>query len=131
MSSDSIQVVSYIHADIRTLASSEESIDRQVALVKAFAEDNLLKLNVNKCEIVLFSRGQNIIPPACVVEGSVIPASDEGKCLGYWWRGNLLATKSVDENIRKARSAFFTMAALVSSRAISVHSHLSLCWSAV
>lgn len=73
----------------------------EVALVKAFAEDNMLKSQV------LFSRGQNIIPPACMVEGSVIPASDEGKCLGYWWRGELLATKSVDANIRKAWSAFF------------------------
>ena len=48
----------FLHTDdTRTLASSEESIDRQVALVKDFAEDNLVKLNVNKCEIVLFSRG--------------------------------------------------------------------------
>ena len=89
----------FLHAD--DIRSSEESIDRQVALVKTFAED---KLNVNKCEIVLFSR--DVISPACMVEGSVIPASDEGKCLGYWWRGNLLATKSVYEN-REARSAFF------------------------
>ena len=37
----------------------------------------------------------------------MIPASDEGECLGYWWRGDLLATRSVDENMRKARSAFF------------------------
>ena len=53
----------FLHADdIRTLASSEESIDRQVALVKAFAEENLLKLNVSKCEIVHFLRDHNIIP---------------------------------------------------------------------
>ena len=46
----------FLHADdIRTLASSEDSLKRQVAIVKEFAEDNLLKLNANKCEIVLFS----------------------------------------------------------------------------
>ena len=50
----------------------------------------------------------------------MIPASDNGKCLGYWWRGDLLATKSVDE---KLGVPFFTMAALASSRAISVHFH--------
>ena len=47
---------SFLHADdVRTLATSEESLQCQVALVKAFAEQNLLKLNVSKCEIVLFS----------------------------------------------------------------------------
>ena len=34
--------------DIRTLATSEESMKSQVALVKAFAEDNLLRLNVSR-----------------------------------------------------------------------------------
>jgi len=98
----------FLHADdIRTLATSEESLQRQVALVKAFADENLLTLNASKCEIVLFSRSHNVTPPSCVVEGSVIPARDVAKCLGFWWRGDLLATTSVDKNIQKARGAFF------------------------
>ena len=36
-----------------------------------------------------------------------MPVGDVGKCLGYWWKGDLLATRSVDENIKKARRAFF------------------------
>ena len=45
----------YMHADdIRTIATSEETLTRQIALVKTFAEENLLKLNINKCEIVVF-----------------------------------------------------------------------------
>ena len=36
-----------------------------------------------------------------------MPAGDVGKCLGYWWKGDLFATKSVDENIKKARRSFF------------------------
>ena len=45
----------FLHADdIRTLATSEESLMKQVQLVKQFADRNLLKLNVNKCEIVPF-----------------------------------------------------------------------------
>jgi len=56
---------------------------------------------------VLFSRSHNVTPPSCVVEGSVIPARDVAKCLGFWWRGDLLATTSVDKNIQKARGAFF------------------------
>ena len=36
-----------------------------------------------------------------------LPAGDVGKCLGYWWKSDLLATKSVEEDILKARRAFF------------------------
>ena len=98
----------FLHADdIRTLATSEDSLQRQVGLVKAFAEENLLRLNVSKCEIVLFSQNRNIVPPVCEAEGTVMPAGDVGKCLGYWWKGDLYATKSVDENIKKARRSFF------------------------
>ena len=98
----------FLHADdIRTLATSEDSLQRQVGLVKAFAEENLLQLNVSKCEIVLFSQNRNIVPPVCEVEGTVMPAGDVGKCLGYWWKGDVFATKSMDENIKKARHSFF------------------------
>ena len=31
----------------------------------------------------------------------------EGKCLGYWWGRDLFASRAVDENIQKARRAFF------------------------
>ena len=36
-----------------------------------------------------------------------MPVGDVGKCLGYWWKGDILATRSVDENIKKVRRAFF------------------------
>ncbi len=36
-----------------------------------------------------------------------VPAGDVGKCLGFWWKGDLLATRSIDENRKKARRAFF------------------------
>ena len=55
----------------------------QVALVKAFAEESLLKLNVSKCEIILFSSHKGSAFPVCEVGGSVMPAGDVGKCLGY------------------------------------------------
>ena len=55
----------------------------------------------------MFSRGCSVDVPECVVDGSVLPAGDIGKCLGFWWKGDLLASRSVDENIKKARRAFF------------------------
>ena len=45
----------FLHVDdVRTLASSKESLEAQVAMVKEFAERNLLKLNVGKCEVVMW-----------------------------------------------------------------------------
>ena len=85
----------------------QQSLQCQVALVKAFAEENLLKLNVSKCEIVLFSSQKGIVIPVCQVVGSILPAGDVGKCLGYRWRGDLSASTSIDENIRKACRVFF------------------------
>ena len=98
----------FLHADdIRTLASSESSLHSQVALVKTFTEHNFLKLNTSKCEIVLFGRGKAKTTPECDVDGSVLPVGNVGKCLGFWWKGDLMATKSVKENISKARRAYF------------------------
>ena len=31
--------------------------------------------------------------PECVVDGSVLPAGDIGKCLGFWRKGDLLASR--------------------------------------
>jgi hypothetical protein len=70
--------------------------EEQVALVKKCAEMVFLKLNVAKCEIVIFFRGHSAEVPECEVDGSVLPAGDVGKCLGLWWKGDLLATCLVD-----------------------------------
>ena len=69
--------------------------------------NDFLKLNKNNSEIVLFSKHQNIALPVCEVNGCIIPAGFVGKCLGYWWKGDLSASKSIEENIQKARRAFF------------------------
>ena len=104
----------FLHADdVRTLASSVDTLNNQVELVKSFACDNLLKLNVQKCEIVSFSRTRTVVPSiVCEVDGQVLPSSSTGKCLGYWWSGDLGAGRAVEENITKARRAFFQLGSL-------------------
>ena len=86
--------------------------------MKEFADQNLLKLNVSKCEIVVFSVQHSTPLPMCEVDGSVMPAGDVGKCLGYWWKGDLSASasRSVEENIQH----FSTSGALEFSRVTSV-----------
>ena len=44
-----------------------------------------------------------------------------------WWKSDLLATKSVEENITKARRTFSTMEVLGCFRVTSVPSHPGLC----
>ena len=101
-------VAFFLHADdVRTLATSETSLKRQVEMVKEFADQNLLKLNVSKCEIVVFSTQFSTTLPVCEIDGTVMPAGGVGKCLGYWWKGDLSASRSVGENIQKACRAFF------------------------
>ena len=41
------------------------------------------------------------------MDGSIIPAGHVGKCLGHWWKGDLSASRSVEENIGKVHHPFF------------------------
>ena len=64
--------------------------------------------------------------PVCdsEVDGSVLPSGDAGKCLGYWWKGDLSASRSVEENIQKARRAFFQYGSIGVSKVTSVLYHV-------
>ena len=46
-----LSINSFYCDDIRTLATSQDSLKMQVSLVNDFANDNFLKLNIEKCEI--------------------------------------------------------------------------------
>ena len=73
------------HADdIRTVATSNDSLEKQVAVVRKFASENFLTQNVQKCEVVMFGTARGGVAPVCKVEGCVLPISDAGKCLRLW-----------------------------------------------
>ena len=56
----------------------------------------------------MFSHGRGAgVIPQCEVDGSQIPVKNAAKSLGYWWRGDMMALWSVEENIRRARKFFF------------------------
>ena len=57
-------------------------------------------MNIEHC-IVFLTRLSTTV---CEVDGLVTPAGGVGKCLSYWWKGDLFASRSVEE---KARCAFF------------------------
>ena len=91
---------------------SSSSFNAQVSIynivVKKFAEANGLRLNAQKCLLVL-GRRRNCTHPTCEVEGlvQVIHSSAQGKYMGYTWSGDLLATHAIEENIQKVRRSFF------------------------
>ena len=97
-------------------------------MAKEFTERNVLKLNVVKCEVLMFSRGRSVDVPECVVGALVLPAGDIGKCLGFWWKGDLLPTRSVDESIKKVRCAFFHYGSIGAFQGTLVLSRLGLYW---
>ena len=99
----------FLHADdVRTLATSADPLEAQVAIVNNFAARNFLKLNIDTCEIVTLGNKSSLSEaPLCEVNGCVLPVVPEVKCLGFWWRSDKMATRSITENIGKARRPFF------------------------
>ena len=95
------------HADdLRTIATSKSSVKEQVDIIEKFTSNNHLKLNSSKTEIIKISYNHPH-EDTLSLNTSNVDIVTEGKCLGIWWRHNLSAIRSVQENISKARRAFF------------------------
>ena len=95
------------HADdLRTIATSKCSVVEQADIIDKFTSGNHLKLNSSKTEIIRIAYCH---PQDDFISlfSSNIDIVTEGKCLGTWWKYNLSAIRSVQENIVKARRAFF------------------------
>ena len=89
---NNLYVGGFLHADdIRTLASSLDVLDAQVSLVQGFTKENLLKLNIQKCEVVVFASDPHAPYPEYKIAEQSISVGSEDKCLGYLWQGNLMA----------------------------------------
>ena len=69
----------------------------------------LVKLSSNKTEAVSFTMG---FPPHTTLQiaSDTIHLQSQIKCLGVWWQHNLSLNRSVEDNIAKARHAFFSLA---------------------
>ena len=65
-----------------------------------------------------------------VVGDGALPVRDTVKCLGYWWSKDLVALKCVDENIKKARKAFFGYGSLGVFQSAKSHTRVA-CFSKV
>ena len=100
------------HADdIRSLSQTISATESQAASLINFTNNNGLKINASKTEVVALSRA-NQIPNLFSVAGYQVGTKQEAKCLGYWWKSKLGADKSVEANIEKGRKAFFAAGAI-------------------
>ena len=98
------------HADdLRTVTASKNSIAQQVNIIEEFAAANHLKLNSSKTEVIKMSCYLPYPEPINLTNWDVTIYCSKCKCLGVWWQFNLSALRAVQENIDKARRAFFAL----------------------
>ena len=101
-----------IHADdLRTIATARDEILHQANVIQQFTDDTCLNLNVSKLEVVKISKTPQP-PEKLQIIGHNVETTPAAKCLGVWWQSNLSASKSVNENVKKARKAFFALGSL-------------------
>ena len=64
---------------------SNDSLEKQVAIVRKFGSENILRLNVQKVHGNVWHSKGGCHSIVCKVEGCVLPISDAGgKWLGFW-----------------------------------------------
>ena len=101
-----------LHADdVRTCAASKSSVTKQNAIISEFTDSSCLKLNTQKLEVLQIGHKPNS-SESLGVAGHQMPLSDSVKCLSVWWQNNLSASRAVNENICKARKAYFALGRL-------------------
>ena len=97
----------FSHADdIRTLSTNISGCQLQIDLVNEFATSQGLILNIDKCEAVISpSTPVNL---SHIEAGQLqIPLANSARCLGAWWSPSLSCDKWINNNIEKAKRAFF------------------------
>ena len=98
-----------IHADdLRTTAATRDEVRQQADVIQDFTQDTCLNLNVSKLEVVKISKISHAVE-TLLVAGHSVTTTSAAKCLGVCWQSNLSASLSANENIKKARKAFFAI----------------------
>ena len=104
---------SLCHADdLRSVTPSLSSLEKQVDIIQAFTSANSLTLNLDKLDLLAMCRDQK--PPKCTlaVQQSTISSTATATCLGFVWSHNLSPKAAIENNINKARRAFFGLGSL-------------------
>ena len=101
------------HADdIRSLSQSTSATENQAINLINLSTKYGLKINANKTEVVALSRTNHPSTYMFTIAKHQVETKKEAKCLGYWWKFNLGADKSVEANIERGRKSFFATGAI-------------------
>ena len=95
------------HADdLCSLSNFPKAAEIQGNCIEAFCTANSLTLNSSKTEAVVFSKGSHV-QQTITVAGHSIQTVPSLKYLGVWIQQDMSSCKSIEDNIAKARRAFF------------------------
>ena len=95
------------HADdLRTTSCDVTSAEAQGNCVAAFCDAEHLKVNSSKTKALSFINNPST-SLTINIAGQLVASQPNALCLGVWLRDDLSPSKSVQENIAKARRAFF------------------------
>ena len=84
-----LNVGSSAHADdVRAASISVTAAQTQGNFINAFCEANSLKLDANKTELIMLTKGK-YSEQTCALVGQKIQSQTDAKCLGVWWRYDL------------------------------------------
>ena len=99
----------FLHADdIHTLAPNTSTLEAKLSFVKRFTEENFLRLNPSKCEIVAFKKAKEPADTGEVrVDECCFLVRETATCLGYQWKYDLSSSHAIQIRVQKARRAFF------------------------
>ena len=112
LSMNGLTISSAAHADdIRSVNTTIDDLQSQGKLIEQFVQNNAVKLNTSKTELVSFST-RGFHPEDIQLAGQSIATQPTAKCLGYWWHTNFSPVKSIQENICKARTAYFALGSI-------------------
>ena len=88
------------------------ALEKQVDIIKSFTEANSLKLNLDKLELLEMSRGLQPSEFTLSIGTNSVSSTATAKCLGTIWSHNMSPKFSIENNINKARRAFFGLGSL-------------------
>jgi len=110
------------HADdLRSITSAKDALHAQAETIVNFVNDNFLKLNTSKCELLLSHVSNSQLDVSDIP--FYLPASTATKCLETWWTPNLSPKISIEKNIANAHRAYFGFGAIGAFQGKLNHKH--------
>ena len=102
LSLSGLNVGNSTHADdVRAASISVTAAQTQRNLIDTFCRANSPRLNADKTELIMLTKGR-YSERTCELVGQEVQTQMDAKCLGVWWCYDLSPVKLVEECVHKA-----------------------------